>query len=144
MSKIFVQFWFCAFSETTKSCLTLKIIPSNLPGKILSFESISVVISQKLSELDQFNIGPFLFPRTVDKKFLSGFTIILKLDPPVVSHFFWGMYNSIFATINNTWIFLYLLLVWNKSRSFTKIPKKFIKMLKKNNKWFLLYSLEKI
>ena len=66
MSKnFFVQFWFCAFSETTKSCLTLKIIPSNLPGKILSFESISVVISQKLSELDQFNIGPFLFPRTV-------------------------------------------------------------------------------
>ena len=67
MSKIVcVQFWFCAFSETTKSCLTLKIISSNLPGKILSFESISVVISQKLSELDQFNIGPFLFPRTVE------------------------------------------------------------------------------
>ena len=63
MSKIFcVQFWFCAFSETTKSCLTLKIISSNLPGKILSFESISVVISQKLSELDQFNIGSFFFP----------------------------------------------------------------------------------
>ena len=58
----FAQFWFCAFSETTKSCLTLKIIPSNLPGKILSFESISVVISQKLSELDQFNIGSFFFP----------------------------------------------------------------------------------
>ena len=29
--------------------------------KILSFESISVVISQKLSELDQFNIGSFFF-----------------------------------------------------------------------------------
>ena len=63
MSKFFsVQFWICAFSETTKSCLTLKIIPSNLPGKTLSFESISVVISQKLSELDQFNIGSFFFP----------------------------------------------------------------------------------
>ena len=58
----FVQFWICAFSETTKSCLTLKIISSNLPGKILSFESISVVISHKLSELDQFNIGAFFFP----------------------------------------------------------------------------------
>ena len=61
----FLQFWFCAINETTKSCLTFKSIPKNLPGPILSFESISVVISQKLSELDRFNIGPFFCPSTV-------------------------------------------------------------------------------
>ena len=32
-----------------------------MPGPILSFESISVVISQKLSELDRFNIVAFFF-----------------------------------------------------------------------------------
>ena len=61
----FLQFWFCAISETTKNCLTFKIKPKNTPGPILSFESISVVISQKLSELDRFNIGPFFCPSTV-------------------------------------------------------------------------------
>ena len=61
----FLQFWFCAISETTKSCLTFKSIPKNLLGPSLSFESISVVISQKLSELDRFNIGPFFCPSTV-------------------------------------------------------------------------------
>jgi len=59
---IFLQFWFCAISETTKSCLTFKSIPKNLPGPMLSFESISVVISSKLSELDRFNIMAFFFP----------------------------------------------------------------------------------
>ena len=34
-------------------------------SKILSFEGISVVISQKLNELDQFKIGRFFWRRTV-------------------------------------------------------------------------------
>ena len=39
---------------------------------MLSFESISVVISQKLSELDRFNIMAFFCPSTVDDLCSSG------------------------------------------------------------------------
>ena len=60
--KFFCHFWFCAMCGSTKSCLTLKIISQKTISKGLSFESISIVISQKLNELDQFNIGPFFFP----------------------------------------------------------------------------------
>ena len=56
MSKIFfVIFGFCAICVQTKSCLIPKIMLINLPEQILSFEGISVVISQKLSKLDQNN-----------------------------------------------------------------------------------------
>ena len=43
----FVEFWFCAFSEKTKSCLTLKIIPSNtvkhFSDKILKLNNLNIV-----------------------------------------------------------------------------------------------------
>ena len=54
----FLQFWFCAISES-------KLSEKKTISKILFFESISVVISQKLSELDQFNIVHVFFPSTV-------------------------------------------------------------------------------
>ena len=66
--KFFCHFWFCAICVSNKSCLILKFIPPNLPAKILSFEGISVFISPKLTEVDQFNIGPFYFPHTVVRK----------------------------------------------------------------------------
>ena len=76
----FLQFWFCAISETTKSCLTFKCIPKNLPGPMLSFESISVVISQKLSELDRFNIVAFFFPSTVALSVLDVCTSCFEVE----------------------------------------------------------------
>ena len=62
--KYFCHYWFCTIHVcgSTKSCLTLKIMLPRTISKVLSFESISVVISQKLNELDQFKIGPFFSP----------------------------------------------------------------------------------
>ena len=66
MSKIFFcHFWFCAICGSTKSCLILKIIPPKTISKILSFESISVLISQKLRKLEQKNMCRFFCPLTV-------------------------------------------------------------------------------
>ena len=64
-AKIFCHFWFCAICGSTKSCLILKIIPPKTISKILSFESISVFISQKLRKLEQNKMCRFFFPLTV-------------------------------------------------------------------------------
>ena len=66
----FCHFWFCAICRSTKSCLILKFIPpKTISNILLSFEDISVLISQKLRKLQQNNISRF-FPRTV-RNYLS-------------------------------------------------------------------------
>ena len=67
--KYFCHFWFCAICGSTKSCLIFKIIPQKTISKILSFESISVFISQKLRKLDQKNILRFFSPLCTCKLF---------------------------------------------------------------------------
>ena len=79
--KFFCHFWFCAICGSNKSCLILKFIPPKTILKILSFESISVFVSQKLRNLEQKNIGEGLFRRTVRK----------------VWDYFWDVFHPVFC-----------------------------------------------
>ena len=71
--KFVYHFWFCAICRLTKSCLILKFISPKTISKILSFEGISVFISQKLRKLEQNNICRFFSPSRYTKRMLFNY-----------------------------------------------------------------------
>ena len=69
ISNFFYSFGFVPLVRQLKVVSLSKLSHKILPGPILSFESINVIISQ-VSELDRFNIVAFFFPARFKTSFI--------------------------------------------------------------------------